>query len=87
MWRQRPIQEPMLSAESPSRTPSLTRVGAAFGALTGCLGASMIWLTQVEPGLEAGGGVLITVATGAALGWFGTECLVALTRGLGEVSE
>ncbi len=77
----------MPSAHNPPRISPLTRVGAAFGALTGCLGAGMIWATRAETGLEAGGGVVVAVLIGAAIGWFGTECLVVLTDGLGEVSE
>ena len=77
----------MPSLANPSRVSALARVGAAFGALTGCLGAGMVWATRVEPGLEAGGGVVVAVVTGAAIGWFGAECLGALTKGLEEVSE
>lgn len=75
---------------SPANRPrvlSLARVGAAFGAVTGCLGACMVCVTRVEPALEAGGGVVLAVLAGAAIGWFGAECLGALTNGLGEVSE
>jgi len=77
----------MSSYESPSGPRTSTRIGAAFGALTGCLGASMIWTTRVEPGIGAGGGVLLAVVVGAAIGWFGTECLVALTQGIDGASE
>lgn len=74
--------------ENPSPVRKLTRLVAALGALAGCVGGSMIWATRLEPaGLGAGGGVLVAVAVGAAMGWFGTECLVALAPSLGAVSE
>ncbi|MBV1862062.1 MAG: hypothetical protein KUG77_26815 [Nannocystaceae bacterium] len=47
----------------------------------------MLWATRVEPGFGGGGSVFLAVLTGAAIGWFGTECLVAVTEGIDEVSE
>lgn len=64
----------------------LPRFGALLGVLTGALGGLMVWTTSAAPTLPTALSIATAVITLAALGWFGTERLVAMTDQL-RVSE
>ncbi len=65
----------------------LPRIGGVFGALTGCLGGSMVWASRVDPNIATAADVFVAALVCAAIGWFGTERIIALTAGLRGVSE
>ncbi|MGH1341874.1 MAG: hypothetical protein ACRBN8_10005 [Nannocystales bacterium] len=77
----------MPASKEHSRIGRFTAVGAAFGALTVCLGGAMLWSTSHAPGVGTAGGVLAMLVVGAAIGWLGTERIVAVAQDVEEVSE
>jgi hypothetical protein len=65
----------------------LPRFGALVGVLTGGLGGGMVWTTSVTPSLPTALTIATAIVLLAALGWFGTERVLALTSQLEGVSE
>ena len=65
----------------------LPRLGALFGALTGGLGGGMVWTTSTTPTLPTALTIATAVVVLAAIGWFGTERVLALTSHLEGASK
>ena len=65
----------------------LPRFGALFGALTGGLGGGMVWTTSASPSLPTALTIATAVVVLAAIGWFGTERVLALTSNLEGAAE
>ncbi len=65
----------------------LPRLGALLGVLTGGLGGGMVWTTSVAPTLPTALTIATAIVSLAALGWFGTERVLALTNQLERVPE
>lgn len=65
----------------------LPRLGALLGVLTGGLGGGMVWTTSATPTLPTALTIATAVVSLAALGWFGTERVLALTSHLEGAAE